>query len=103
MKSYFTSPNSLQSAKCQENEVYNNKNSENIRKLNFSVLFCSNCRMKCEVKSCGKCFTATYCNRSCQENHWSKHKQICKILREKSSYLITSMKSVGLDATQRVE
>ena len=103
MKSYFTSPNSLQSAKCQDNEIYNNKNSENIRKLNFSVLFCSNCRMKCEVKSCGKCFTATYCNRSCQENHWSKHKQICKILREKSSYLITSMKSVGLDATQRVE
>jgi parallel beta-helix repeat protein len=61
-KSYLKSPNSLQSAKCQNNEVYNNKESDNVNKLNFSVPYCSKCRKKCEPNRCGKCFTAVYCN-----------------------------------------
>ena len=97
MKSYLGSPNSLQSAKCQDNEMYNNKETENVGTLNFSVPYCSNCRKKCELKKCGKCFTAAYCNKTCLRDHWSKHKKICKVLREKASYLITSMKRVGYD------
>ena len=97
MKSYLESPNSLQSAKCQDNEMYNNKERENVVALNFFVPYCSNCRTKCELKRCGKCFTAAYCNKTCLENHWSKHKKICKVLRKKASLLITSMKRAGYD------
>ena len=97
MKSYLESPNSLQHAKCQDNEMYNNKESENVGTLNFSVSYCSNCRTKCEVKRCGKCFTAAYCSKTCLENHWSKHKKICKVLRKKASLLITFMKRAGYD------
>ena len=97
MKSYLESPNSLQSAKCQDNEMYNNKERENVGSLNISVPYCSNCRTKCELTRCGKCFTAAYCNKTCLENHWSKHKKICKVLRKKSSLLITSMKRAGYD------
>ena len=96
-KSYLKSPNSLQSAKCQGNEVYNNKESENVSQLNFAVPYCSNCRKKCEPNKCGKCFTAVYCNKACLEGHWSKHKKLCKVLRGKASFLITSMKRVGGD------
>ncbi len=96
-KSYIESPNSLQSAKWEDNEMYNNKGSENVGTLNFSVPYCSNCRTKCEVKRCGKCFTAAYCNKTCQENHWSKHKKICQVLRKKASLLISSMKRAGYD------
>ena len=96
-KSYLKSPNSLQSAKCQDNEVYGNKESENVSQLNFSVLYCSNCRKKCEPKRCGKCFTAVYCNKACLKGHWSKHKKLCGVLREKASFVITSMKRVGGD------
>ena len=96
-KSYLKSPNSLQSAKCQGNEVYNNKESENVSQLNFAVPYCSNCRKKCEPNRCGKCFAAVYCNKACLEGHWSKHKKLCKILRGKASCLITSMKRVGGD------
>ena len=96
-KSYLKSPNSLQSAKCQGNEVHNNKESENVSKLIFSVPYCSKCRKKCEPSRCGKCFTAAYCNKSCQKGHWPKHKKLCKVLRGKASFLITSMKRVGGD------
>ena len=96
-KSYLKSPNSLQSAKCQGNEVYHNKESENVSQLNFAVPYCSNCRKKCEPNKCGKCFTAVYCNKACLEGHWSKHKKLCKVLRGKASCLITSMKRVGGD------
>ena len=96
-QSYFVSPDYFQRAKCQDNEIYNNKESKNVSKFNISVPYCSNCRTKCEPNRCGKCFTAGYCNKTCQENHWSKHKKICKVLREKSSLLITSMKRAGYD------
>ncbi len=96
-KSYLESPKSLQPAKCQDNEMYNNKERENVGTLNFSVPYCSNCRTKCEVKRCGKCYTAAYCNKTCLGNHWSKHKKICKLLRKKASLLITSMKRAGYD------
>ncbi len=77
--------------------MYNNKERENVGTLNFSAPYCSNCRARCELKRCGKCFTAAYCNKTCLENHWSKHKKICKVLRKKSSLLITSMKRAGYD------
>jgi parallel beta-helix repeat protein len=91
-KSFLKSVNCLQSAKCQDNEVYHNKEGG---MLNVSVPFCSNCRQKCEPEWCEKCFTSAYCNKSCQENHYSKHEKLCNILREKSSYLVTSVKSAS--------
>ena len=94
---YLKSLNFIQSAKCEDNEVYNNKESANVSKWNFSVPYCSNCRKMCELNRCGKCFTAAYCNKTCQEDHWSKHKKLCKVLRGKASFLITSMKRVGGD------
>ena len=75
---------------CQDNEMYNNKQNEDVGTLNFSVPYCSNCIVKCEPEMCKKCFTTAYCSESCQQNHLSKHEKICEVLREKSSYLITS-------------
>ncbi len=40
---------------------------------------------------CEKCFTTAYCGKSCQKEHFLKHEGTCKVLREKSSYLINFM------------
>jgi parallel beta-helix repeat protein len=103
MKSYFTSPNSLKSARFQDNEEHNNKGSENVSKLNLSVPYCSSCRLDCTPKICKKCFTTAYCGKKCKRNHWPKHETICKVLRKKSSYLITSMERVEYDITKQVD
>jgi hypothetical protein len=52
---------------------------------------------------CKKCFTTAYCSESCQKQHYSKHKEICKVLREKSSYLITSTEKACAYEIKRVE
>ena len=96
-QSYFVSPDYFQRAKCQDNEIYNNKESKNVSKFNISVPYCSSCLKQCEPNRCRKCFTARYCNKTCQENHRSKHRKICKVLREKSSLLITSIERAGYD------
>jgi parallel beta-helix repeat protein len=96
-KSFLNSPNSPQSAECQNNKIHDNKETKDVCALDFSVPYCSNCRKNSELSKCGKCFTAAYCNKTCSENHWSKHKKICKVLRNKTSLLITSMERVGYD------
>ncbi|XP_028406488.1 uncharacterized protein LOC114528978 [Dendronephthya gigantea] len=86
------------SAKYDENVEYNNEERIISNKPKLSPLWCSGCFGKCEsLKLCGKCFTAGYCNADCQKCHWSKHKKLCPVLREKSSFLITSMKRFGFD------
>ncbi|XP_028392692.1 uncharacterized protein LOC114517236 [Dendronephthya gigantea] len=97
MKSYLNSPKLLQSAKCKENEIHDNMESGDIAKLSFSIPYCSSCRSERELKKCGKCFTSAYCNVSCEKVHLSKHNEICKVLRDKASVLITSMKRSGYD------
>ena len=83
---------SYKSAKFLENEVYRNEERV-ITQLKFSSFWCSGClRQSDKLKLCGKCFNSAYCNADCQRRHWSKHRKLCKILREKSSFLITSMK-----------
>ena len=94
MMSFLKSRNSLTSAKFQDNEVYNNKEIETGGKLNLCVQYCSNCRKKCQPKTCEGCFTTAYCGKSCQKKHLSKHKRICNVLRKKSRYLITSIETV---------
>ena len=94
---YLNSSNSFQSAEFQNNEMHHNKANENYSKLNLSVPYCSYCRVKCELTMCEKCFTTAYCSESCQKKHYSKHQKICKVLREKSSYLITSMEEPDED------
>ena len=89
-RSPMTSTITFTFATFRHNEERNNKES---RELNLSVPYCSNCRKKCEPKMCEECFTAAYCKVSCRKEHMSKHELICKILREKSSYLISSMKN----------
>jgi chitinase len=100
---HLNSPNSFQSVKFQNNEVYENKENENDSKLNLSVPYCSYCRVKCKPTMCKKCFTTAYCSESCQKQHYSKHKEICKVLREKSSYLITSTEKACAYEIKRVE
>ena len=94
---YMNYPNSVPSAKFQNNEMHHNKENENVSKLNLSVPYCSYCRVKCKPTMCEKCFTTAYCSESCQKQHYSKHKEICKVLREKSSYLITSTSTEEVD------
>ena len=82
--------NSYKSARFDQNVVY--KNEERII-VTPSKLSSSWCFSKCEnLKLCRKCFTSAYCSADCERRHWSKHKKLCKVLREKSSFLITSMK-----------
>ena len=89
------------SPQFQDNEIYNNKE---IRKLNLSITFCSNCRKSCKLRKCEKCFTAAYCSESCQKKHWSKHKKICKVLRQKLSYVVTTWETPEYSkGTQHVE
>ena len=96
VQSNFQARNYFQRVKRQDNEIYNNKENTNASKF-ISVPYCSNCRKICEPNRCGICFTAGYCNKTCQENHWSKHKKICKVLHKRSSLLITSMERAGYD------
>ena len=95
-----TTSGDYKSAKFVQNRVYDNEERiiVNQTKLSLSCSWCSGCFRKCEdLKPCGKCFTSAYCNVDCQRSHWSKHKKLCKVLREKSSFLITSMKMRGYD------
>jgi tetratricopeptide (TPR) repeat protein/GTPase SAR1 family protein len=81
------------SAKYNGNVEYNNEERLISNQSKFSSYWCSGCKRKCEnLKLCGKCFTAGYCNKDCQLEHWPKHKKLCKVLLEKSSFLITSIK-----------
>ena len=42
---------------------------------------CSACGIQQKKLSrCGKCMSAFYCNRKCQQCHWKEHKQVCSIL-----------------------
>ncbi|CAB4021803.1 Stress-induced-phospho 1 [Paramuricea clavata] len=86
------------SAKYDGNVEYNNEERVISNQSKFSSSWCSGCKRKCEdLKKCGKCFTAGYCNKDCEKEHCSKHKNLCKVLREKSSFLITSMTRRGSD------
>ena len=81
------------SAKFAQNRVYKNEELTIVNESKYLSSWCSGCFGKREeLKVCGKCFTAAYCDADCQRSHWSKHKKLCKILREKSSFLITSTK-----------
>ena len=81
------------SAKYGENELYDNKDKAIVNQSKLSILWCSGCMGHCdELKRCGMCFTSGYCDKNCQERHWSKHKKLCQVFREKSSFLIKSMK-----------
>ena len=93
-----------QSAKRQDNNtIYNNRENENVRKLNCFVPYCSDCRKKCRPKWCENCFTAAYCNEFCQKRHILKHKKVCEVFREKSSYLINSMTTSTYDGAEKIE
>ena len=89
------------SPQSQDNEIYNNKETGI---LNLSIPFCSKCRKSCELKKCVKCFTAAYCSESCQESHWPRHEKICKVLREKLSYVVTTWETAEyFQETERFE
>ena len=80
------------SAEYNQNVEYKNEESIIVNKSNFFSPWCSSCKGKCvDLKVCGTCFAGRYCNKNCQERHWSKHKKLCKVLREKSSFLIPSL------------
>ena len=79
------------SAKYEGNIEYNNEEKITSQST-FSSSWCSWCYKECgDLKLCGKCYTSGYCSKDCQVKHWSKHKKLCIVLREKSSVLITSM------------
>ncbi|RWS03389.1 hypothetical protein B4U79_16519 [Dinothrombium tinctorium] len=43
-------------------------------------IFCSSCeRPLFSGQVCKRCYSAFYCNKSCQINHWSKHSKRCSL------------------------
>jgi hypothetical protein len=86
------------SAKYSQNVEYKNEESIIVDKSKSFSPWCSGCSRNCvDLKLCGKCYTAGYCDKNCQRRHWSKHKKLCNVLREQSSFLIPSMKMSLLD------
>lgn len=48
---------------------------------------CSFCKRDCppgeiQLRRCTKCYRVSYCDQSCQKNHWSVHKANCKYTSE---------------------
>lgn len=53
----------------------------------FRASKCSFCKRDCplgenQLRRCSKCFRSSYCDPSCQKNHWSVHKANCKYAQE---------------------
>ena len=85
-------------AKCRGNALNNNTEKIIVNPSKLYACWCSGCMGRCKnLKRCAGCFTAGYCNKNCQTRHWSKHKKLCRVFREKSSFLIKSMKRHGSD------
>ena len=81
---------------CESNVKYNNKELTVAKRSNFLSPWCSACSKRCQdLELCTTCLTAGYCNQDCQRKHRSKHKRLCNILREKSSFLIPSIVDDG--------
>ena len=81
---------------CESNDDYNNKELTVAKRSNFLLPWCSACSKRCQdLELCTTCLTAGYCNEDCQRKHWSKHRRLCKILRERSSFLIPSITDDG--------
>ncbi|XP_064615529.1 uncharacterized protein LOC135479570 [Liolophura sinensis] len=60
-------------ANCRRSPENAGKNSQNERH------YCTNCNTVVEeVKRCTGCSAAAYCSKSCQKEHWPKHKGSCK-------------------------
>ncbi|CAB4034299.1 Stress-induced-phospho 1 [Paramuricea clavata] len=80
------------SAKYDQNVEYNNEERITGKQCRLCLSCCSACFRKFkDLKQCGNCFTAGYCNPNCQKRHWLKHKKLCMVLREKSSFLLSSL------------
>ncbi|XP_028405266.1 uncharacterized protein LOC114527776 [Dendronephthya gigantea] len=84
----------LVSAQCLGNNLQDNEQ-ERIFANNLTKVrrFCSYCRKENEsLQKCTKCYTAEYCGRACQKEHWKRHKIVCNSLLKQSSVLLTSAK-----------
>lgn len=51
-----------------------------------------------KILKCARCLNAVYCNQVCQTNHWSAHKQLCRLNEEKVCAL-KEKKYEGLHST----
>lgn len=50
------------------------------------VPHCGNCeRSGGQLRRCTGCKATAYCSESCQREHWSKHKLVCVLFREKKN------------------
>lgn len=80
----------------ESNSEYNNKELTAANGTSFLSSWCSACSKRCQdLKWCSTCLTAGYCNQDCQKNYSIKHKRLCKMFREKSSFLIPNLVSDG--------
>ena len=63
--------------------------------ISHICFFCH--KMPENLKKCGSCFTAEYCNQKCQKRDWKKHRNNCARLLEKHSVLLKVLPlSLGL-------
>jgi hypothetical protein len=66
---------------------------------------CDACRTSREIqqlKLCGKCRAATYCNRECQRAHWSEHKQHCESIGKMTKGDLSGGKAPALPSVNAV-
>jgi hypothetical protein len=43
---------------------------------------CFTCKKKCSL-FCAGCDLAMYCSKDCQTKNWTKHKEVCKLIKER--------------------
>ncbi|XP_060567345.1 uncharacterized protein LOC132726094 [Ruditapes philippinarum] len=62
----------------------NNSGKQHPNKISVLLETCCFCHVNSKhLKYCGKCKKASYCSKECQEQHWKRHKGVCKLIVEK--------------------
>ena len=77
------------SIECRENKLPDNKEDRNQSTVQSEAKLCYFCKKpENNLKKCTRCFTAQYCETSCQKSDWKNHKQICGRLLSDGSILL---------------
>ena len=71
------------------NKLDDNKEKRNQSTAQSEAKLCYYCMKPGKnLKKCGKCYTAQYCDQNCQKQHWKDHKEVCNRYLSDASILL---------------